>query len=44
MQFYEQFFEFKRYQNALVSAYLLTPQDIRDKLLYKHKRVFYTEV
>lgn len=28
--FYEQFFEIKRYQNALCAAYLTSPQHIRD--------------
>jgi len=28
--FYEKFFEVKRYQNALVSAYLTAPQEIKD--------------
>ena len=44
VQFYEQFFEVKRYQNALVAAYLQTPQEIRDRLLHKHKRIYFSEV
>lgn len=42
---YEQFFEYKRYQNVLTAAYLGTDQKIRDKLFSsKHKRVYFSEV
>ena len=42
--FYEQFFEYKRYQNCLISVYINTPDNIRDKVLAKHKRVYFSEV
>ena len=42
---YEPFFEYKRYQNVLVAAYLQTEQNIRDKLFSsKHRRVYFSEV
>ena len=42
--YYEPLFEYKRYQNALVWAYLRTEQRIKDKVLAKHKRVYFSEV
>ena len=44
VKFYEKFFEVKRYQNLLVSAYLTAPEYVRNSLLRKHKRVYFTEV
>ena len=42
---YEHFFEYKRYQNVLVAAYLQTEQNVRDKLFSsKHRRVYFSEV
>jgi len=41
---YENFFEFKRYQNILVGAYLNTEAHIKEKLLAKHKRVYFSDV
>ena len=42
--FYDQFFETKRYQNALCASYLTSPQHIRDQLLYKYRRVYNSQV
>ena len=44
VKFYEKFFEVKRYQNLLVSAYLTAPEYVRNSLLRKYKRVYNTEV
>jgi hypothetical protein len=41
---YENFFEYKRYQNVLVAAYLNTDSRIKEKLLAKHKRVYFSDV
>lgn len=42
--FYEQFFEYKRYANCLISVYINTPDPVRDKVLAKHKRVYFSQV
>lgn len=42
--FYEPYFEYKRYQNCLIAVYINTPDRIRDKVLTKHKRVYFSEV
>ena len=41
---YDNYFEFKRYQNVLVGAYLNTEPRIKEKLLAKHKRVYFSDV
>ena len=43
-QYYEPFFEFKRYQNCLAQTYLKSSGSVRDKVLGKHKRVYFSEV
>ena len=43
-QYYETFFEFKRYQNCLAQTYLKSYGNVRDLVLGKHKRVYFSEV
>ena len=43
--YYEQYFENKRYQNALVSAYMQSSEKVRNKVLApKHKRIYFSQV
>ena len=44
MAYYAQFFESKNYQNALLLAYLNTPQEKKEQILRKHKRIYFDEV
>lgn len=44
VKFYSEFFEVKRYQNALVSAYLLTSDEVRSTLIRNNRRVSCSEV
>ena len=44
MAYYSQFFEGERYENSLVAAYLQTPQETQNKLLSKHKRIYFSEI
>lgn len=44
VQHYEQFFEVKRYQNHLVSAYLTMSDDLRHSLIKNHRRISSSEV
>lgn len=41
---YEKFFEVKRYQNLLISAFLLAPDEVKDRLLKDYQRVYTSEV
>ena len=41
---YNQFFGGVRYENALVAAYLQTPQEKKNQLLSKHKRIYFSEI
>lgn len=44
VQFYEKFFEVKRYQNSLVAAYLLAPEEVKNRILIDYKRIYTSEV
>jgi len=44
VQYYEKFFEVKRYQNSMIAAYLLATDDVKGKILKDYRRVYTSEV